>query len=218
MFIEHQRRKGGRFPAGVLGFFKWFFIVTGLATTIGFIFLAVELNKLVDYAPPRLPDSMILTYTFKSGLVEKVTQPSLNQPLLVPITTFHEVIDDLAQAAGDRRVKGLAARLQDIDMSPAQIQELRNALRAFRKQGKFTAVFAEEFGGMGSGMGDYYLATSFDRVWLQPVGSVSINGISAEVPFLKGMMEKIGVEAQFSHKGAYKSTSESLTETKMSLP
>lgn len=218
MFIEHQRRKEDRLPARMLGFFKYFFIVVGMATTIAFIFLAVELGKLVDYAPPRLPDSMILTYTFKSGLVEKVTQPLLNQPLLTPITTFHEVIDDLARAAGDRRVKGLAARLQDIDMTPAQIQEMRNALLEFRRQGKFAAVFAEEFGGMGSGMGDYYLAASFDRIWLQPTGGVSINGVSAEVPFLKGMMDKIGVEAQFSHKGIYKSMPESLTETSMSAP
>ncbi|MBI3441743.1 MAG: signal peptide peptidase SppA [Proteobacteria bacterium] len=217
MFIE-QRRKENAFLTRMLLFFKRFFVVMGVAATITFVMLFMTLHKLINYAPPSLPESMVLTYTFKSGLVEKVTKPSLTQPLLRPATTFHEIIEDLTQASKDPRVKGFAARLQDIDMTPAQLQELRDTISTFRKSGKCATVFAEDFGGFGSGMGDYYLASSFGQIWLQPVGAISINGISAEVPFLKGIMDKIGIEAQFGHKGIYKSTPESLTETGMSAP
>jgi protease-4 len=218
MFVEHRRREEDHLPARLLGFIRRFFIVIGVLTTIGLVFLTMTISRLAHYIPPSLPDSMVLTYTFKSGLMEKVTSPSLSQPLLIPAITFHDVIDDLARAAKDSRVKGFVARLQDIELAPAQIQELRNAVAAFRTSGKFASVFAEDFGGMGSGMGEYYLASSFDQIWLQPVGEVSIGGVSAEVPFLKGLLDKVGVEAEFSHRGIYKSAPESLTETAMSAP
>ncbi len=43
-------------------------------------------------------------------------------------------------------------------------------------------------------------------------------GIGAEVPFAKDLLDKIGVTAEFSHKGIYKSMPESLTRTNMSDP
>lgn len=218
MAFMDPRHRDEPFLGRVLRLIKRFFIVMGIAATITFVMLFLTLNKLVNYVPPSLPDSMILTYTFKAGLVEKVTSPSFSQPLLRPATTFHEIIDDLTQATKDTRVKGFVARLQDIKLAPAQIQELRDTITMFQKSGKFATVFTEDFGSFGSGMGNYYLASSFGQIWLQPVGGVSIYGISAEIPFLKGLMDKIGVEAQFSHKGIYKSAPESLTETSMSVP
>lgn len=214
MFIDSHKKTS--FVERIGLFIKRFFIVIGVAATIASVMLFTTLTKLANYVPPTLPDSMILTYTFKSGLVEKISSPSLTQPLLRPATTFHEIIYDLAQAAKDSRVKGFAAQLQDIDMTPAQLQELRDTIAAFRKSGKVAAVFAEDFS--GSGIGAYYLASSFDQIWLQPVGSLSINGISAEVPFLKNVLDKAGIEAEFIHKGIYKSAPESLTETGMSAP
>ncbi len=216
-YIPHRRREDS-FWGSVLVFFKRFFIMTGIAASFSFFLLAVLVGRAFQEVSPALSDNMVLTYTFKTGLAELVTRPSLGQPLLRPAATFHEIIDDLAIAAKDKRVKGFAARLQNIDMAPAQIQELRDALAKFRAAGKFTYIFADDFGGSASGMGDYYLASSFGQVWLQPVGAVAINGIVAEVPFFKEILDKIGVEAEFNHRGKYKSAPESLTETGMSAP
>lgn len=218
MHQSFQRRKDDRLPARILAFFKRFFMVIGIACFISFVFFLATLNKLVNYTPPSLPDRMLLTYTFESGLGEVVTKPSFNQPLLRPATTFHEIVMDIRKAARDDKVKGFVARIKDMNLEPAQIQELRRAIAEFRAAGKFAYVFSDDIGGFSSGMGDYYLAGAFDQIWLQPVGAVSINGLAIEVPFLKGVMDKVGVAAEFSHQGIYKSAPESLTMTGMSAP
>jgi protease-4 len=213
-----QRRIDDSFWGSVKTFFRRFFITIGVGVTISFFFMILTIASIAHRASPSMPDNMILTYTFKTGLAELVSKPALGQPLFRPATTFHGIIDRLTAAAKDDHVKGLVAKLQDIDMAPAQIQELREALQKFRAAGKFTYIYADDFGGFSSGMGDYYLASSFGQLWLQPVGSVALNGVAAEVPFFKGIMDKIGVEAQFNHKGKYKSAPESLTLTGMSGP
>ena len=215
--IQQPQKKTSLFKR-IMRFFKKFFILMGMLTTASIVLLFVIFHKVAPYIPPDMPDRVILSYTFKSGLAESVTIPSLTQPLLRPETTFYEVTDALTQAANDPRVKGFVAKIQDIDMAPAQIQELRDTIARFRTNGKFAYVFAEDYGGFSSNMGSYYLAAAFDKIWLQPVGTVSINGVAAEVPFLKEIMDKIGVDAQFARKGIYKSASESLTKKSMSAP
>jgi len=211
-----QPQKKTSFFKSIMRFFKRFFILIGVLTTAIIVFLFVTFHKITPYIPSAMPNKVILSYTFKSGLAESVTMPSLTQPLLRPETTFYEITDALTQAAKDPRVKGFVAKIQDIDMAPAQIQELRDRITRFRTTGKFAYVFAENYGGFSSRMGSYYLATAFDKIWLQPIGTVSINGVAAEVPFLKEIMDKIGVDAQFARKGIYKSTPEILTGKNMS--
>lgn len=206
-----RRRREDGFFSGVSRWMVRLFALVGFWVIIGGLIAVVQAN-------PSMPDNMILTYTFKTGLVETISKPSFDQPLLRPTKTFHEIIDDLTSAAKDKRVKGFVARLQNVEMPPAQIQELRDTISKFRAAGKFAYIYADELGGFAPGMGDYYLAASFGQIWLQPVGEVSVNGIAAEVPFLKGILDKIGVEADFIHKGIYKSASESLTATGMSAP
>ncbi len=195
-------------------FIRRFFVVMGVLMTVLIVLLGMAIGKAARYAPPALPSEIVVAYDFKPGLSETASGPSLDQPLLAAPETMHDVLDQLARAARDPHVKGLIARLDDPSLSPAQVQELRAAVAKFRAAKKPTAIFAPEI----SGIGDYYLASGFDQVWLQPVGGLTINGISAEVPFARDLLAKLGITAQFSHKGAYKSMPESFTETGMSAP
>ena len=81
MIYEPQRRREDSFRNRVLGFFKWFFIIAGVCTSLSI--LSVILTVIW---PPRhvtaTPDKFILTYTFKGGLAEVAGGPSLSAPLL----------------------------------------------------------------------------------------------------------------------------------------
>lgn len=213
-----QRRKEDKFSAKVWRFFYRFFFMIGVAMFISVVMLVITMSRMMNYTPSSLPDEMVLTFIIKSDLVEVVGRPTLTQPLLRPATTLQDAVSALDLASKDARVKGLVARIEDMDLSAAQLQELRDALLRFRKAGKRAYVYADSYGGFGGGMGDYFLASAFDEIWLQPVGIVSAPGVAAEVPFVRDLLDKVGVETQFVHQGIYKSAPESLTERQMSAP
>lgn len=213
-----QRRREDKMPGRIFTFFYRMFFMIGIAAFISVVFLLITLSRLTNFTPPELPDNMYLSYTFKSDLAEMVTKPSIMQPLLRPAATLHDVVSALDLAATDDRVKGFAAKIEDINFSIAQMQELRDAVLRFRESGKFAYIYSDSIGGFSSGMADYYLASAFDQIWVQPVGVVALGGVAAETPFVKGVLDNVGVTAQFAHRGKYKSAPESLTETGMTAP
>lgn len=213
-----QRRKEDKIGAKIWRFFYRFFFMVGVAMFISVVMLVITMSRMMNYTPSSLPDEMVLTLAIKSDLVEVAGRPSFSQPLLRPATTLQDVVAALDLAAKDARVKALVVKLEDMKFSAAQVQELRDALLRFRAADKRTYIYADSYGGFQSGMGQYYLASAFDEIWLQPVGVVSAAGVASEVPFLRDLLDKIGIETQFTHQGIYKSAPESLTERQMTPP
>lgn len=204
------------------GFFRrWltrFFVFIGMMTTLSIIMTAISIAEFEGGSHVTMPDKILLTYDFNESVIEDESKPSLSQPLLKPPARFRDILDALQEAGKDARVKGFVAHLEGTRFNVAQVQELRDAVIAFRKSGKFAYMYGDSFGGFSPGMADYYLACAFEQIWLQPVGLVGISGVAAEIPFFRGVLDKVGVMPQFSHKGIYKSASESLTETGPSAP
>jgi protease-4 len=132
------------------------------------------------------------------------------KPRLRPILrTLHE-------AGDDERVVGLVAKIGSAGQTLAQVQEIRSAVAAFRASGKPTVAWAETFGESASGSIPYFLATAFDEVWLQPSGDVNLIGLSAEVQFLRGLLDKVGVEPQIHQRYEYKNAADRLLRSEMS--
>ena len=98
--------------------------------------------------------------------------------------TVRDVVDALERARRRPARVGLVARLGAAPIGVAEIQEIRDAVKAFRAKKKFAVAYAETFGEFAPGNGAYYLATAFDEIWLQPSGDVGLNGLVAESPFL----------------------------------
>jgi protease-4 len=113
---------------------------------------------------------------------------------------LREAVAAIHRAAEDPRVSGLIARVQ-IHAAPAgPVQELREAISAFSDV-KPSLAWAETYPGTLS----YYLASAFGEVWMQPSGTVGLVGFAARALFLRGALDKAGVEAQFVARGEYKS-------------
>jgi len=218
MAEQQRRRREDKFLARVYKFFRRIFTFVGFMVTLMMVMVVLAALESGEHEIKPLPDKILLTYTFDDSVVEVADAASLSDLLLDEPVTLSDITGALDAAAKDDRVKGFVARIADADMSPAQVQELRDAIMRFRASGKFAYAYATNYGGGMAGMRGYYLASAFEKIWMQPVGSVAINGVSAQVPFFKGFFEKIGVQADFVHKGKYKSAPESLTETAMTAP
>jgi protease-4 len=127
--------------------------------------------------------------------------------------TLREVIETLERASRDQRVVALFARVGRPAGGLGQIQELRDAVIAFRASGKRAVAFSETFGEFSPGNGSYYLASAFDEISLQPSGDLNLTGLMASVTFVRGALDKAGVVPRLDHRREYKTAMNLLTET-----
>ena len=117
------------------------------------------------------------------------------------------VLRTLYEAGDDSRVRGLLVKV-GAGLSWARAQELRDGLQAFAKSGKLVVAWAETLGEGGNGTADYLLATGCPEIWLQPSGEVGLMGIAAETTFLRGALDKLGIEPQLDKRYEYKSAAD----------
>ena len=194
-----------------------FFAAIGLVVVLTGVGLGVALWQLAE-SKPDLPATIVLDADLSRGLAEGPGDDTLSKLAFGSKPTLRGFLDALARAADDPHVKGLYARLGGDTLGLATCQEVRDAVRAFRANGKFAIGFADSFGEFGPGTRSYYLATAFDEIWLQPLGSLGLIGLRSETPFFRGTLDKLGIAPDFAHREEYKTAANPLTETAMTEP
>ncbi len=210
-----KKKKKKRSLLGVLGT-----ALKRTCTLIGALVLfsafmgAMATTAIMESSAPTLPDQFVLSLPLK-GVTEYEGNTGY-YPLAEKYPTVREIVDALDYARTDNRVKGFVTVMKSGGVNLAQIQEIRAAVHRFRESGKFAYIYAVSYGDMGRGLGTYYLASAFDEIWMQPVGMLSVAGIKAEVPFVRDVLNKIGVEPQFFARKEYKNVFESFSKTGMS--
>lgn len=163
-----------------------------------------------------VPHESILFLRLQDGFSEVPTVSGFSDPFAPPAPTLRQLVDSLDHAAQDNRIKGLIARMEDGDFALSHSYELRAAIKRFRAAGKFAYIYSSSYGEGGGGLGRYYLASAFDQIWMQPLGMIAITGVSAEIPFAKETLQKIGLTPQFFQRREYKSAFESVTSDQIS--
>lgn len=95
----------------------------------------------------------------------------------------------------------------------ALLEELREALLEFKQSGKFIIAYNETYS-----QGQYYLASVADKIYLQPEGGMDWSGLSSNVMFYKGLLDKLDLRAEVFRPTAckYKSAVEPFILDKMS--
>ena len=127
---------------------------------------------------------------------------------LEPAETLYDLVHRLALARKDPSVKAVVLTFEEPIMGWAQMQELRSALVELRKSGKDVQCYLEEVSG-----GMYQLASAATRVCIAPGGQIDLTGLHVEAPYFKGLLDKIRLEADIEHIGAYKGAGEPFTRT-----
>ena len=65
---------------------------------------------------------------------------------------------------------------------------------------------------------DYLVASACDEIIMPETGTIILPGVHAEATFFKGLLEKVGIQADFMHIGDFKGAAEPLTREKYSQP
>lgn len=114
-------------------------------------------------------------------------------------------------AKDNDRVKGIYIEGGALSADFATLEELRKSLVDFKKSGKFILSYADTYT-----QGSYYLASTADRVLLNPQGMLDWHGIASQPIFFTDLMKKVGVKMQVFKVGTFKSAVEPFILTGMS--
>ena len=156
---------------------------------------------------------------FSEGIVETLPDNPLSKASLRKVVVMRDTSRGPGgRGRGDPRIKGLVARVGRGQLGIAQIQEIRDAVKAFRQSGKFAYAFAESFGEGGDGTRHYYLASAFEQVYMQPSGDLDLTGILLQNPFLRDALDEIGVEPQVGQREEFKGAMNIFTDTSLPEP
>ncbi len=156
-----------------------------------------------------LPASTVLALDARGGFSDAPTPVVFGTAPL----SFIDVIFALKKASADPRVKGLVLRVGAGGIAGAHAQELKQAIEAFRAgaDGRFVIAQAGSFS--GPGIGQYYLASLADEIWLQRTSEVNAVGMLSTTVFLRGLFDKFLVKADIGKRYEYKNAANVYTET-----
>jgi len=190
------------------------FAVIGLLSALLVIAVMVVTFRIVGTAgaPPVPPETIVLRLDLRSGPADRQPAGTLFSQLEGGGATLRELVEAIDLARDDPRVAGLVGHFDGEAFGMATAQELATAVSRFRDSGKFTIAYADTLGELVPGNIAYYLASTFEEIWILPLGTVGITGLRMETPFAREALNEIGIEPQFTRRGAYKSFPEMFTE------
>ena len=180
------------FLAGVLAFVVGCFLVCYIGMMM-LVSLAGSFEQAVT-----VPEGSIL----EINLDETVTDSPANNPLagfdFATMTSrsslsILKAMGAIEAAAEDSRIRGIYLRLNGGGgvTGSALMEELRGAIADFKQSGKFVVAYNEVYS-----QGGYYLASVADSVYLHPEGGMDWSGLSFNLMFYKGLLDKLDLRAE----------------------
>lgn len=188
----------------ILGFLLIIGIVGGIVASAG--------NKPITY----VSDNSVLHIELK----EEIKDRSSNNPFdnfdfnsfqTKEILGMNDIKESLEKAKTDNKIKGIFLNVSSVKTGMANLEEIRKALLDFKESEKFIIAYSE-----GYSQGAYYLSTVADKVYLNPVGEMSFQGLTSQIMFFKEALEKLDIEMQVIRHGKFKSAVEPYLLNEMS--
>ncbi|MBR2230068.1 MAG: signal peptide peptidase SppA [Prevotella sp.] len=204
---------------------KQFFKMT-LATVCGIaiflliagFFLVISLVGMLasESAPTKVEDNSVFVIKLSGTISERAEGSTPFDAVLgmndMSAMGLDDLIASIRKAKDNDDIKGiyLEGGLTEFD-APATAQQLRDALKDFKKSGKWIVAYADMYM-----QANYYVVSVADKVYLNAEGNVDFKGLGGKGEYLKGLYDKIGVKYMTAKVGKYKSYVERNTLTGMS--
>lgn len=164
---------------------------------------------------PEVQPKTVLVIDLSKPVKEQRMDAGINFPdgRSAEILGLFDMVRSIKQASSDSLIKGIFLKAETNVNGFATSNELRNALIAFRKTGKFIIASGDYITQRA-----YEVANVANSIYCQPNGFVDWRGYAMQLTFLKGAMDKLEIEPEIFYAGQYKSATEPFRLTKMSEP
>jgi protease-4 len=184
--------------------------------SLGATALVLMLLSLSVKTPTSVKDKSILVFDLSVKIDDTKPATTLSQAIQEDketIIPLRSVLDSIDKASKDSRIVGifLDGRNGNINSGYANLQEIRSALQRFHNSGKKIIAYNVDWNER-----DYYLGSIADKVIINPLGGMEINGFNIEQVFWGSALQKYGVGVQVIRVGKYKSAIEIFSRDKMS--
>jgi protease-4 len=136
----------------------------------------------------------------------ELTEPPPQEELYAfgpPGESLKDLVARIRKAADDSKIKAVVLNTDSGALGRAQMEEVRQAIKFVRDHGKEVYVHSDSMM-----MNHYILACGASRISVVPTGVVWIGGLFGEQPYVRGLLDLLGVEPDFLTCGAYKSAAE----------
>jgi protease-4 len=120
-----------------------------------------------------------------------------------PPLSLKALLERFKEARLDSNVVAVVVDLQDAQLGAAQLEDVHEAMRKFAAVDKPVYVHADALM-----MGTYAAATGASHISLVPTGDLWLIGLYSESPFVRGLLDKIGVVPDFEQFEDYKTAAE----------
>ncbi len=201
-------------PWRALGWLR--LVITNLLTLI--VVVAVALGLAGNETP--IPEHSVLYLEPGTSIVE---QRSYDAPLNTLLSTqeeqpaetvLHEATSAIRWAAHDDHIKALVIKADNLAGSDLdKLEALAQAIVQFKNSKKPVIAIGDNFS-----QAQYYLASTADKIYLNPMGSVQIFGFAAYQTYIKDMLDKLAINVHIFRAGEFKSFVEPFVRNDMSAP
>lgn len=173
-------------------------IVVSIVSTLFFFMI---IGALVSSAEKQVSvsDNTLLTLNLDRQILDRAPNDPF-EDLEIPgfemakTVGLDKITKSIEKAVYDDRIKGIYLKLSTVGGGMATVEEIRNALIAF-KDSCDKPVYAHASQYMLDQKA-YYLATVADKIVVHPEVSVDFRGLGGEMMFFKNALDKFGVEMQ----------------------
>ncbi|CAN6233622.1 unnamed protein product [Urochloa humidicola] len=167
--------------------------------------LAVKLRMLV--APPwqRVRKGSVLNMKLRGEISDQL-KTRFSSGLSLP-----QICENFVKAAYDPRISGIYLHIEPLRCGWGKVDEIRRHIVDFKKSGKFVVGYMPVCGEK-----EYYLASACGELYAPPSAYVALFGLTVQQTFLRGVLEKVGVEPEIQRIGKYKSAGDQLARKSMS--
>ena len=188
-----------------------FLVVTGFFLTISLLGMIAS-----DSASTKVKENSVFVIKLDGTISERVEEGSPIDEILdlgdMSAMGLDDLICAIRKAKDNEDIKGIYLEGGALAFdAPATAQQLRDALKDFKKSGKWIVAYADKYY-----QTSYYVASVADNIYLNDHGHIEFTGLGAKGEYLKGLYDKLGIKYMVAKVGKYKSYVERNTQTGMS--